>query len=142
MTHSNPLQLWRTLALALGLTACSTPASYPMPDTPPTGLATRPQHTPYTEAPEIINVNEVVEAMREAYSPYLRDAGIGGTVRIYFFIDEDGTVRNIALDESSGRRAIDDAAMEVARVYRFRPARNGDRVVPVWVSYPITFQVR
>jgi len=39
-------------------------------------------------------------------------------------------------------RALDAAALAVADVYRFSAALNRDKVVPVWVSFPITFQVR
>ena len=38
--------------------------------------------------------------------------------------------------------ALDDAALKVATIYRFSPALNRDKKVPVWVSFPITFQVR
>ena len=105
-------------------------------------LSARPTFTPYTVAPSILNRAEVVQAMRDAYPALLRDAGIGGTIRMYFFIDENGDVRDTRIDLSSGHPALDDAALRVASVYRFSPALNRDRRVPVWVSLPITFQVR
>ncbi len=80
--------------------------------------------------------------MTREYPPLLRDAGIGGTVRVYFFIDEDGNVQDFRVDQSSGHQALDDAAIAVAGVYRFSAALNRDKKVPVWVSFPITFQVR
>ena len=80
--------------------------------------------------------------MEREYPPLLRDAGIGGTVRVYFFIDEGGAVQDFRIDESSGHQALDDAALAVADVYRFSAALNRDKKVPVWVSFPITFQVR
>jgi len=46
------------------------------------------------------------------------------------------------IGQSSGYSAFDDAAPEVAGVYRFTAALNWDRKVPVWVSIPITGQVR
>ena len=80
--------------------------------------------------------------MQRNYPALLRDAGIGGTVRVYFFIDETGEVLRRLVDNSSGHPALDEAALRVADVYRFSPARNGDRHVPVWVSFPITFKVQ
>ena len=80
--------------------------------------------------------------MERAYPPALRDAGIGGTVHVLFSIDEDGVVRDFRVDESSGHPALDRAALSVAEVYRFSPALNRDKRVAVWVSFPITFQVR
>jgi TonB family protein len=102
----------------------------------------RPTFTPYTVAPSIINREQVVQAMVREYPALLRDAGIGGTIRVYFFIDEDGVVRDTRIDQSSGHPALDAAALSVAGVYRFRPALNRDKPTPVWVSFPITFQVR
>jgi TonB family protein len=98
--------------------------------------------TPFTVAPSILNREEVVRAMNSDYPPLLREAGIGGTVKVYFFIDDGGSVRDTRIQESSGHPAIDAAALAVASVYRFSPALNGDERVPVWVSFPITFQAQ
>jgi len=105
-------------------------------------LQAGPSFTPFTVAPSIQNRSEVIRVMTESYPPDLRDLGIGGTVKVFFLIDEEGVVDQVRLDESSGNQALDDAAMNVAGAYRFAPARNGDTPVPVWVSFPITFQVR
>jgi protein TonB len=122
--------------------------SNPVEDLPPppeeagTDLSAQPTFTPFTVAPEIQNRNEVIRAMEREYPPLLRDAGIGGTVRVYFFIDEGGRVQDTRIDQSSGHQALDQAALNVAEVYQFSPALNRDQRVPVWVSFPITFQVR
>lgn len=105
-------------------------------------LAAAPTFTPFTVAPSITNRDEVVAAMNEEYPPLLREAGIGGTVRVYFLIGADGLIKGTRVDKSSGHPAIDQAALRVASVYRFNPALNRDTPVPVWVSFPITFQVR
>ena len=102
----------------------------------------RPTFTPFTVAPRVRNVEEVRRAMLEAYPPELREQGIGGTVDVYFFIDEEGIVRDFRIDKSSGHAALDDAALAVAGVYRFSPALNRDERVPVWVALPITFLQR
>ena len=120
----------------------------PIEDLPPppsdvaTDISAAPTFTPYTVAPSILNRDEVVRAMIREYPALLRDAGIGGTVRVYFFIDENGQVRDTRVDQTSGHQALDDAALAVADVYRFSAALNRDKKVPVWVSFPITFQVR
>lgn len=117
----------------------ATPQLRERPDIDP---ANGPSFTPFTVAPSILNRQQIITAMTESYPPLLRDAGIGGTVKVYFFIDSDGTVGDVRLDQGSGHPAIDDAALAVASVYRFAPARNQNEAVPVWVSFPITFQVR
>ena len=85
---------------------------------------------------------EIIEAMQTAYPPLLRDAGIAGSVRLYFFVEADGEVTKIEIDESSGHAALDDAALRVADVYRFSPGMNGEEPIGVWVNFPITFRVR
>jgi TonB family protein len=105
-------------------------------------IAAEPTFTPFTVAPAITNRDQVVRAMSESYPPLLKDAGIGGTVRVFFFINEQGIVEQVRIDESSGHEALDDAALNVAGVYQFTPALNQEKPVPVWVSFPITYQVR
>lgn len=114
----------------------------PPPEEAATDLSAAPTFTPFTVAPSILNRQEVVRAMEREYPPLLRDAGIGGTVTVWFFIDEDGVVQDYRVSQSSGHQALDDAAIAVASVYRFSAALNRDKKVPVWVQFPITFQVR
>ncbi|MCJ7627905.1 MAG: TonB family protein [Longimicrobiales bacterium] len=105
-------------------------------------ISARPTFTPFTVRPDIRNRTEVARALERAYPPLLRDAGIGGTIDVWFFIDDEGVVQRTALDKSSGHEALDNAALEVARVISFTPAMNGDKRVPVWISLPITFTTR
>ena len=77
--------------------------------------------------------------MVEAYPPELRADGIGGTVDMYFFIDERGSVQQRQIFKSSGHPTLDRAALAVAGAYRFSPALNRDQPVAVWVSFPITY---
>ncbi len=101
-----------------------------------------PEFTPYTEKPEILNRAQVAEALVREYPPLLRDAGIGGTTLVWFFIDETGAVARTRLGQSSGHRELDAAALRVAQSVRFRPARNRGEPVSVWVALPITFTPR
>jgi protein TonB len=105
-------------------------------------IRSAPTFTPYTIAPTLLNRNDVMEAMLESYPPLLRRSGIGGLVRVYFFINKEGEVEDYRIHEGSGFPELDEAALAVADVYRFSPARNRDKEVPVWVSLPIEFQVR
>jgi protein TonB len=120
----------------------------PVEDLPPppsevaTDIAAAPTFTPYTVRPDIKNRNAVARAMEREYPPLLRDAGIGGTVTVWFFIDEEGSVMRTLVNESSGHKALDDAAIKVADIIEFTPALNRDKRVPVWISLPITFTTR
>jgi TonB family protein len=104
-------------------------------------LAEAPTFTPFTLAPQILNRDEVIDAMRANYPVLLKASGVGGVVRVFFFIDAEGHVQSTRVDQSSGYELLDAAALAVADTYRFSPAVNRDTPVPVWVSFPITFQV-
>lgn len=114
----------------------------PPPDEVETDISAAPVFTPYTVKPDYTNGAEVMRALEREYPPLLRDAGIGGTTLVWFFIDEQGIVRNQQVQESSGHTALDDAALRVAPVFKFTPALNRDKAVPVWVQLPITFTTR
>ncbi len=121
----------------------------PVEDLPPppedvaqTDLAAAPTFTPFTVRPDIRNRAEVARALEREYPPLLRDAGIGGSVQVWFFIDEEGAVQRTLVNESSGHKALDDAAIRVADIIEFSPALNRDKQVPVWISLPITFTTR
>ena len=103
-------------------------------------VSAAPGFTPYTVEPDYTNAAEVRRALEREYPPLLRDAGIGGTVQMWFFIDENGVVQNQLVNATSGHKALDDAALRVAPVFRFTPALNRDKAVPVWISLPITFR--
>jgi TonB family protein len=98
-----------------------------------------PVFTPMTARPLLLNSRDVRDALMRHYPPLLRDAGIGGTARIWLFIDEQGVVRRTRLAAGSGYDALDQAAMQVAAAMQFRPARNRDQPVPVWIALPVTF---
>ena len=105
-------------------------------------LSAAPVFTPMTVAPEIRNRREVEAALLREYPVLLRNAGIGGQVVVWFFISEEGTVLDRRVSQSSGLTLLDDAALQVADVFRFTPALNRERIVQVWIQLPITFQVQ
>ena len=112
----------------------------PPPDEVKTDVTDTRGFSVYTVAPRYTNADEVRRALEREYPPLLRDAGIGGTVQMWFFIDEHGVVQNQEMKVTSGHEALDAAALRVAPVFKFTPALNRDKAVPVWVSLPITFR--
>ena len=121
----------------------------PIEDLPPpptdegaVDISAAPVFTPMTVRPEIRNRREIQLALRREYPPILRDAGIGGTVVVWFFISEEGAVQDRRVSRTSGQVQFDNAALEVASVIRFTPALNRDQTVAVWIELPITFEVQ
>jgi protein TonB len=115
----------------------------PPPPSPGEGdISDAPVYTPFTVAPELKNRREVERALQRYYPPMLKDAGIGGTTTVWFFIDQNGRVEKYQVNNSSGQKQLDEAAMRVADLMQFSPALNRDQKVPVWVSVPVTFRVK
>ena len=96
--------------------------------------------TPFTVRPEVRNRAHMARVLRREYPSALRDAGIGGQVRVLFLISEEGEVLDARIDEPSNHQSLDRAALRVAHEIEFTPALNRDQAVQVWVSIPITFR--
>lgn len=111
----------------------------PPPVYPDSKLQEAPAFTPREVGPRLANREDVQQALATNFPTELKDAGIGGTVVLWLFIDAGGTVLESRIKESSGHDAIDNAALEVADVMEYEPARNRGEAVPVWVQTNITF---
>jgi len=112
---------------------------------PPTGggvtVSDQPTFTPFEVRPELRNRAAYGQALERRYPPMLKDAGIGGTVTLWVFINEDGRVENTRIVNSSGYEQLDRVAEDVMKeVAQFSPALNRDQRVPVWIQIPVTFQ--
>lgn len=92
--------------------------------------------------PSLLNTDAVQRQLERRYPPTLRDAGIGGRVDVWFYIDEHGVVQDARLVQPSAYPALDAVALEVASTMRFRPAQFRGRNVPVWVALPIVFTAK
>jgi protein TonB len=74
------------------------------------------------------------------YPDYARRREQQGTVTLRVFVDEDGSVRDIEIAQSSGHDTLDEAALRTVRDrWRFRPARRAGATVASWVLVPVRF---
>lgn len=103
--------------------------------------AEQPTFVAYDTPPVLENGGEIQQVLMRAYPSELKNAGIGGRVEMWLYVDLSGAVTNHELKTSSGNEALDRAAAEVVRQMRFRPARNRGEPTAVWVSQWLTFQV-
>jgi protein TonB len=101
-----------------------------------------PSFTPFTVEPRLRNTEEVARHLQRSYPPLLRDAGIGGTVVLWFLIDEQGKVIKTQVHKGSGYQAFDEAAGAIAAIMEFTPAMNRDTRVKVWVQIPVSFTTK
>jgi protein TonB len=114
----------------------------PPPPADASRIGDQPVFTPYTVRPEIRDRRAAARIVERNYPRLLKDAGIGGTVMVWVFIDTQGVVKNSQVQKSSGNAGLDEAALISAQNFTFSPALNRDKRVPVWVAIPITFAVR
>lgn len=130
--------------LALVVLACETPEpSGGVLDDPAAVVAPSDGYVPFTPGmmqPTLTNVSGIVQALEANYPPLLREAGIGGTVLVSLWIDDSGVVMRQEMTQSSGYPALDQAAVKVAGMMEFSPARNDGKPVPVMVQIPISFR--
>ena len=103
--------------------------------------AEQPTFVAYDTPPVLENGGEIQQVLMRAYPSELKNAGIGGRVEMWLYVDLSGAVTNHELKTSSGNEALDRAAAEVVRQMRFRPARNRGEPTAVWVTQWLTFQV-
>ncbi len=113
----------------------------PPPPAEASRLQDAPAFTPYTVAPRLLDPKRAERIVEQKYPKLLSQAGIGGTVIVWAFIDATGVVRNCVVNKSSGVTGLDEAAEAAVTEFRFAPALNADKHVPVWVQIPITFSV-
>jgi molecular chaperone DnaJ len=90
-------------------------------------------------APQVSNPDRVRQALLREYPIGLRDAGIGGDVDMWFYVNQQGVVERFQIRQGSGRGALDEAAMRVAPAFRFTPARRADQPIATWISFRISF---
>ena len=67
--------------------------------------------------------------------------GLGGKVELFVTIGTEGTVTRAETRQSSGQPALDAAALEAVRDWRFRPATYNGQPVEAGIHVPITFNV-
>jgi periplasmic protein TonB len=129
-----------------------------------TELAAEPMHherLPQGRAPAAataISVANARDAAPEAVTPpafqaeYLRNPapsyplrarrdGIEGTVMLKVLVTAAGAPGRIELQASSGSDALDRAAEDAVRSWRFVPARRGRAAIDAWVVVPVEFHL-
>ena len=109
------------------------PARPPPPD--------RLRCEPFDTSPFQLNAGDAAKLLERFYPKDLRARGVGGSVVLWLFVDESGNVARHDVKVSSGFEALDLAAVSVARMLRFAPARAPGIPTGVWVHQGLTFRV-
>lgn len=92
-------------------------------------------------APQSVQMTDVaaIDTPPPEYPMELACDGIGGTVTLEVTVGTEGSVTGATTRESSGQPALDAAALESVRAWRFRPATRNGQPVEVRIAVPMTF---
>ena len=104
------------------------------PPPPPSGP--KVVFIPYDDPPVAMS------PIKPRYPEIAQEAGIEGVVVVQAFIDEKGRVKETLILKGVPNTGLDEAAMEAIRKTRFRPAKQRERAVGVWISIPVNFRLK
>ncbi len=75
------------------------------------------------------------------YPAIARRSGDEGTVMLKVLVSPEGAPVRVELDQSSGSKSLDGAALESVKGWRFVPARRGTQNIEAWVRVPVVFRL-
>ena len=104
------------------------------PPPPPEGP--RVKFIPYDDPPQPLS------NIRPVYPEIAQEAGIEGTVVVQVFIDKKGRVQDTIILKGIPNTGLYEAAVKAIRKTRFRPAKQRERPVGVWISIPVNFRLK
>jgi TonB family protein len=135
---TRPLQFRAVLTLFVAGLFLATSSVQAQDGPPPRGV----ERMVYDVAPRLLNTQEIVEALDEAYPADLREQQISGSVVLWLFVDDSGAVAEALVHRRSAYRAFDAAALAIAEAMQFRPASMDDEPVGVWILQRLDFNLR
>jgi len=120
-------------ASAFAPTSYSNIDEVPMPPPPSTDQAQ--EFYAFDEAPVL------VKYVSPKYPDLARQAGIEGTVLLNVLVGDDGKVIGVTVIQSDVTPAMEKAAMEAAKQFLFKPAKQRTMPVKARVAIPIRFKL-
>lgn len=95
----------------------------------------------YDEPPAPIGGFAAIQAKLK-YPEIARKAGVEGRVYVNVLIDEKGNVVDTRILKSLGNNGCDEAAVEAIKAVKWKPAKQRDKPVKVWVGIPVVFKLK
>ena len=113
----------------------------PPPPPPPKTDESANIFVAYDEPPEPIGGFSAIQRKLK-YPDIARKAGIEGKVIVNVLVDVDGRVVDAKILKSLGHSGCDEAAIQAIKSVRWKPAKQRDRPVKVWVGIPVIFKLK
>ena len=113
----------------------------PPPPPPPPSDEDAIVFVPYDEPPTPVGGFAAIQR-KLVYPEIARKASIEGRVLVYAQIDENGQVLRTKVMKSLGPNGCDEAAVAAITAVKWKPAKQRDRPVKVWIAVPVDFRLR
>ncbi|MGL4315573.1 MAG: energy transducer TonB [Pseudomonas sp.] len=107
---------------------------------PPPAPVAPPAPTPVKETPPSANAAYLKNPAPE-YPSLAQRRGWEGTVLLRVHVLANGKPSDIQIQKSSGREALDEAAVRAVKRWSFVPAKRGDVAQEGWVTVPLDFRL-
>ena len=112
----------------------------PMPEGAPDDGSADGEPGPVDDTPVFWKMKPI-DTRPPVYPPRCLRLGIEGTVRVRVLVGEDGRPQEVTIGKSSGESALDNAAMDAVRTWRFEPAKHNGVPVRAWAIIPVEFKL-
>ncbi|MCI0494782.1 energy transducer TonB [candidate division KSB1 bacterium] len=96
---------------------------------------------PYDDPPDPIGGFAAIQS-KLVYPEIARKAGIEGTVTVQAKISERGEVIDTRILVPLGNSGCNEAAVAAIKAVKWKPAKQRDKPVAVWVSIPVRFKLK
>jgi len=101
----------------------------------------RVRFIPYDEAPDPIGGFAAIQR-NVVYPEIAQEAGIEGTIVVQAFVNEFGKVTECIILKGVPNTGLDEAAITAIKKTKFKPAKQRDRNVGVYISIPVIFKLQ
>lgn len=81
-----------------------------------------------------------IKRVNPKYPELAKKAGIEGTVVVKVLVNTKGDVE--AVEVLKSHPLLDESAIEAAKQFKFKPGKQRDKFVKVWVSIPFNFKLK
>ena len=107
-------------------------------DAPDASSGPNIKFVPFDKAPVPKRGREV----RPIYPEIAKEAGIEGTVYVLAFIDVNGNVTDTQIQKGVPNTGLDEAAESAVKASKWKPARQREKKVGVWITIPVRFELK
>ena len=85
----------------------------------------------------------MVSETKPVYTQAAKDAKIQGDVQLLVVVTADGDVGDVSVSKSlDATYGLDQAAVDAARLWKFKPGTKGGKAVPVQVELQMRFTLK